>query len=462
MTRESRASGIVWRSFREQQMAERPDLPAWQMALKLAVERPRLHKVRNATFDDLSEAGYDVCLIEDGETEFEPPPGEMPERWRKPIRTIVPKVATFRNVQLFKDGSVLLPDGRYCYFDTSFHHPLEDDRNFGALRKVVRRNGAPSGPVSTVFGMLGNERRFVRYGDGSPDVQNGVEIVHFRPAWMNRRVLRTLDPLTGDALIRPSRKRSITVPGRCFSARSCYPDNMGHFMHDILSRIYYEDLGAIAPGKERIIAPRFKFPMQKILFERIFEGYDIVHVPSDATLEVEELSLPANLSSTYRFNAKAISALARRMRCIASSFSGKEKRKVCVSRMDGTKEGTLGRNFVNAKAFEEHMRKLGYHVVEISKLGPDAQFRLWADCAGIVGIHGAGMMNCLMMPEGSSYVEVAGAPFDPLPEKHMPTSVVRCAMAAEHEICGLAGDMDGEGQPFVDLGRLEEMLRRSS
>ena len=237
---------------------------------------------------------------------------------------------------------------------------------------------------------------------------------------------------------------------------------MGHFMHDILSRIYYEDLGAIAPGRERIIAPRFKFPMQKILFDRIFEGYDIVHVPSDATLEVEELSLPANLSSTYRFNAKAISALARRLRRIASSFFGKEKRKVCVSRVDGTKEGTMGRNFVNAKAFEERMRKLGYHLVEISKLGPDAQFRLWADCTGIVGIHGAGMMNCLMMPEGSSYAEVAGAPFDPLPEKYMPTSIVRCAMAAGHGICGLAGDMDCEGRPFVDLDRLEDMLLRSS
>ena len=216
----------------------------------------------------------------------------------------------------------------------------------------------------------------------------------------------------------------------------------------------------IAPGRERIIAPSFKRPMQRILFERIFEGYEIVHVPSDATLEVEELSLPANLCSTYRFNAAAISALARRLRGIASSFSGKEKRKVCVSRVDGTKDGTLGRNFVNAEAFEERMRKLGYRTVEISRLGPEAQFRLWAGCGDIVGIHGAGMMNCLMMPEGSSYAEVAGAPFDPLPEKHMATSVVRCAMAAGHRVGGLIGDLDGEGRPIIDLDRLEEILRR--
>ena len=339
---------------------------------------------------------------------------------------------------------------------------MEDDRNFEALRKVVRHDGVPSGPASVIFDMFGKTRSACRSGETAAGLPDNSEIAHFRPAYMNRRVLRILDPETGDALIRPSRRRAVAVPGRCFSARSTYPDNMGHFMHDMLSRIYYQDLGAIAPGRERIIAPRFHIPMQRILFERIFEGYDIVHVPSDAALEVEELLLPANPCSTYSFNAAAISALAKRLRGIASCFSGKENFKVCVSRKDGQKGGAHGRNFVNAEAFEERMRKMGYRVVEIAKLDPDAQFRLWANCGDIVGIHGAGMMNCLMMPEGSNYAEIAGAPFDLLPHMYCRTSIVRCAMAAGHRICGLIGDMDDEGRPIIDLDRLEEILRGSS
>ena len=462
MSRKAFASGSIWRSFRAQQKAERQDLPAWQVALKLRVERPRLRKVRNATFEDLSEAGHDVRVIEDGETQFVPPSGAMPERWKKPIRSIIPRVATLRNAELFKDGSVLLPDGNYCYFDTCFQDVMEDDRNFGAVRKIVRNADDCSGSVPVIFDMFKKKRRTTPFGKSVADISNNSNIMYFRPAYMNRRVLRILDPRTGDALIRPSRRRGIAVSGRCFSARSSYPDNMGHFMHDMLSRIYYEDLGAIAPGRERIIAPRFHFPMQRILFERIFEGYEIIHVPTDATLEVEELLLPANLCSPYRFNAAAISSLAKRLRGVVSPFSGKEKCKVCVSRSDGQKGGASGRNFVNLEDWEERMRKMGYRTIEISKLDPEAQFQLWANCEDIVGIHGAGMINNLMMPPDSNYTEIAGAPFDPIPYKYSRMSTVRCAMAAGHRTGGLIGNINGEGRPIIDLEALEAVIRQAA
>ena len=185
-------------------------------------------------------------------------------------------------------------------------------------------------------------------------------------------------------------------------------------------------------------------------------------MPSDLTLRVEELLVPANLCSQYRFNARAIAALAKRMRDIASPFSGKEKGGICVSRRDASKGGALGRDLVNVEDYEKRMRGMGYRLVEISRLDPDAQFRIWSNCQDNVGIHGAGMMNMLMMPEGSKYTEIAGAPVDLMPVKHSPTSVGRCAIAAGHDASALSGDLDREDRPIIDIGRLEAIIRRAS
>ena len=163
-----------------------------------------------------------------------------------------------------------------------------------------------------------------------------------------------------------------------------------------------------------------------------------------------------------RGDSLAITALAKRMRKIASWFSGTEKCRICVSRRDGSIGGALGRDFVNVEDYEKRMRELGCQQVEISRLDPDAQFRIWANCADIVGIHGAGMMNMLMMPEGSKYAEIAGAPVDPIPVKHAPMSVGRCAMAAGHDASALSGDLDREGRPVIDIEKLEAMIRQAS
>ena len=112
MSRKASRPASVWRSHRAQYVAERPGLSALRLALKLARERLKLRQVRNATFQDLSEAGYDVRIIEDGAKPFVSAPGDMPEHWKRPMETIVPKVAKLWNAELFRDGSVLLPDGK--------------------------------------------------------------------------------------------------------------------------------------------------------------------------------------------------------------------------------------------------------------------------------------------------------------------------------------------------------------
>lgn len=141
----------------------------------------------------------------------------MPERRKPPQPAIVPEVAALHDALLFRDGSARLPDGNRRYFETRFPHPVEE--------KII----------------IGNQ------------------------------VTGFLDAATMEALIRRPRRR-VSVEGRCFSTRGDNPRDMGHFIHDMLSRIHCEDPGAIAPGRERIIAPLFHVPVRRILFEKVFAG----------------------------------------------------------------------------------------------------------------------------------------------------------------------------------------------
>ena len=361
--------------------------------------------VRHAMFDQLSAAGYDVRKIEDGAVPLEiemQGPNEMPQAWKRPQPVIAPAVATLQSAMLFEDGSALTPDGHYCFFDPSF---------------------------------------------GRPD---------WRKYHHPKKIFRVIDPELDDALIRiPS--RSMNVAGRCFSTLTNNSFNFGHFIHDVLSRIYYEDLGVIEPGREKIIAPPFHYPMQKALFEKVFAEYEIVQARENAAIHAEELALAANLCSRIGFNPKGIVSLSERMRRIAAPYVDSEKWKVCVSRSDCNHAIVLGRDFVNSVTFEDRMRQMGYRIVAASELDPESQLALWANTVDIVGVHGAGMMNMIMMPQGSNYTEIAGAPAEP----GTPNNTVRSAMAIGHNVSGIAGSRDDRGQAVIDIDRLVEVMTAS-
>ena len=372
-----------------------------------------LRRVRFATFESLHADGYDVQFFEDGATPLalnRYTGHNIPENWKRNIPTIVPKIATLRDSSLLMDGSAILRNGLYCFFD----------------------------PVFT------------------------------EPAWMQNahqhRAIQSIDIETDEAVISefPRGGDAISVSGRCFSARFNRPENFGHFIHDVLSRIYYEHLGVIVPGRDKVIAPYFRYPLQKVLFEMVFDGYEIVYAPPEKTIIVEELLLPANLCKAWPFNPAGIAALSKRMQQVLVPYHGSEKYKVCVSRSDGRKNDNLGRNFVNEGIYEARMQEMGFRIVEVSALDPHAQLSLWANTIEMVGIHGAGMMNMIMMPrDGKSiYTEIFGgreSSEENFERRFLQTG--RCALAAGHRINLLASGLDQESRPIIDIERLESLLR---
>ena len=403
----------VWRSYRKEFAHKYPDISLLRRVQKNIFARFNLRHVRHATFEELSLAGYDVCTFDDGAVPLnleEVARGNLPKNWKVPQAVTAPKVARLRDTVLFHDGSALLPDGRYCFFDTGF------------VDQTWRK----------------------------------LKIFRFR-------MLRIVDPTTHDALIRRRHLPIISIPGRCFSLRhSNGPKNFGYFVHDVLTRIYYEDLGVIVPGRDKVISPTLPTPMQKALFKMVFDDYEIVQIPPNAPVKAEELLLPSNLCNAWSFNPAAFAALATRMRKFMEPYAGRKRCKVCVSRRDGTRtirgdKETLGRDFVNFEDYEIRMRKLGYELVEVSTLEPEDQFMLWANTTDIVGIHGAGMMNMIMMPLGGHYTEIAGTLQRNL-HSPCPNTTIRSAMASGHHICGISSGHDLQGRPVIDIERLEAEL----
>ena len=373
-----------------------------------SVERPQRH-VHHATFEQLSAAGCEVLIIDDGAMPLgmeESRLHEIPEGWKRSQPVVSPKVATLMGADLLPDGSAITPDGRFCYSDSTFNM---DNWKIGS-----------------------GSSRFM-FADAESD-EGTVFLPH----------------------------QILAVPGRCFSALCYASQNFGHFVHDVLTRIYYEDLGVIAPGREKVIAPEFVFPIQKALFEKVFAGYEIVHAPPRTLLKIEELLLPANLCSWERFNPKGIAALANRMCRILAPYAANGGFNVCVSRRDGTYETNvlLGRDFHNAAAFETRMLELGYRVLVASSLDVESQFEIWANAASIVGVHGAGMMNMIMMPVGSLYIEIGCYASDREYAACRSILTTRCAAAAGHRVNGIEAELDEEGRQTIDIGKFEALLRR--
>lgn len=380
------------------------DKPAPATQLQAPRPKPRnsdsrhaLEHVKHASLEELDTVGHTVRTLEAALEPLTITAAKMrscPENWTREQPGIQAQAAIVQGATLFQEGSFLTPDGLYNY----------DAQSFNIAPWRTRHN---------------------------------------------RTVLRVIDEDTDECLIRPH-QRTLDVSGRCFSLLSNTTHNFGHFIHDVLTRIHYEDLGLIAPGREKIIAPNFRFPMQKALFDLVFQGYEVITPPHDTALVVEELIAPANLCDSSAFNPKGIPAVAARLRtALSARASSGPFHKVCVSRRDGKASG--GRSFANMDAYEEDMERRGYKVILASDLSLDEQLDLWSNTSDMVGIHGAGMMNMIMMPGESRYTEI-------VPHPRGPFYTARCAIAAGHDVAGYPAESGPDGQSQIDLDMLGSIL----
>ena len=371
-----------------------------------------LYNVRSASYERLAEFGYDVELINDNARQFEWDKfiaNKLSDKLVPPQGHIIPTVATLRNATLYRDGSALLPPKR------------------------------------------GHHDQYILFDGGS-----------YAPmTWIN---------LHGDELLKRVHERRwqhkdrVTIPGRCLSTRTIYFTGVGHFVHEVLTRIYYENLGVIVRGRDKIIAPPyFQYPIHRFLFERIFDGYEIVHHPQEVALDVEELLISANLCTYNAINTNAIAELAARLREITVPYVIPEDYKVCISRRDGN--NFAGRDFSNYGEFEDLLQDMGYKIALVSEMEPDEQFALFANTTDLIGIHGSGMINTMMMPPGGTHTEITGAPhidFDTGKSdyRHLQghNCMLRFATIIGHQVNAITSIRDQQNRPLIDLDLVKKNI----
>ena len=102
----------------------------------------------------------------------------------------------------------------------------------------------------------------------------------------------------------------------------------------------------------------------------------------------------------------------------------------------------------------------------VSNLDPDAQLALWANTVEMVGVHGSGMVNTMMMPSGGKHIEITGAPHINMDNgkedfNHMVGHIcqLRLAMAIGHRVRVIVSQRDKKLRPLIDLERVKKYLR---
>jgi hypothetical protein len=64
------------------------------------------------------------------------------------------------------------------------------------------------------------------------------------------------------------------------------------------------------------------------------------------------------------------------------------------------------RKVLNEKQLEPVLSEYGFEIVRPERLSLEAQIDMFAECKTIMGIHGAGLTNCLFMAQGGELVEI--------------------------------------------------------
>ncbi len=131
----------------------------------------------------------------------------------------------------------------------------------------------------------------------------------------------------------------------------------------------------------------------------LFDCGEVLLVPRGRSVATRNLTVVANPASG-NFNPEQIGWLKRELtaRCGSASDS--------VRRIYITRSNAPLRKVENEDAVVSRMTSLGFEVVDPGELSFCDQVKLFAQCEALVSVHGAGLTNCLFMPEGGQVLEL--------------------------------------------------------
>jgi glycosyltransferase involved in cell wall biosynthesis len=210
------------------------------------------------------------------------------------------------------------------------------------------------------------------------------------------------DTAAGTLLLRDSQPSHMVDAPLFWNASAWAFPNFGHFIHDLLSQLFYLDQARALYGEPlRIFLPNiagtaFRYRMQTFLFEELIGPCSDLLVPArGASLRVARL-LAAHPTFYLRggggalVSAGAIRYLNRRLReRFAGLVDPNSPRRIYITRDDGVAARTLE----NEAAVRARLVAHGFRPVAVSGLSPPQTVALFSGAEMIAGAHGAGLMN---------------------------------------------------------------------
>ncbi len=229
------------------------------------------------------------------------------------------------------------------------------------------------------------------------------------------------------------------IPGTALSLQSPHAGNFGHFLFDVLPRSIYYD--KFADSIDSIIVSRPRFPIQRILLERLFPNAKFIEQGQEI-IEADKFLIPANPCQSFGYCPEALDHLRCRLQTEIFSYFGIKRRNsgdIFVSRRDG-RAGTNRDVIANSDDMEDAAIRCGYSVVQTSRLDPIEQLELFANAQSIAGVHGAGLLNMMFMDSDARYLEISLPPAPHWAYRFAARyvrepSLVLCEMEGEQAIC---------------------------
>lgn len=195
-------------------------------------------------------------------------------------------------------------------------------------------------------------------------------------------------------------------------------DNFGHFIHDTLSYLYAYENATTGFGEIPFASFGLRFPNCLKIFKLVFGrqiGEANLH-PGKSTL-FRKLIVPRRQSVIQedgRFELSFRSLRAARDRIHSHFFESGNRvapeYDLFVHRSPGRSFGSRsviqGRDFGNTFEFLNDMSSAGFVCVEPGGLNLPTLAHLFCNARQVVGVHGAGLANILLLPEQRSVIEI--------------------------------------------------------
>lgn len=258
------------------------------------------------------------------------------------------------------------------------------------------------------------------------------------------------------------RRPAVRKAGTFFLLTHLNPDNFGHFVHDVLSRFYvFDHLPTELRDGATLLCSPYSHPMQRFLLHAFRGEHPMETIEPGALWHVERVIMPRAPMSSRAVSAPALRYTRQKMqRAAGADRPPAERRPLYIARPNPPAPDA--RRLDNLAEFEALLEEFGFRKARCERLSVKAQLELFRSTSVLIGMHGAGMMNQLFLPDDAMVIEVTGRPREPKRRRPVGAPMSPSWIVTLSHLLGLGGFYSipqwSNGQSRADIATLRDFL----